>query len=161
MRDIDLTNPIFHDEDKACEHLEAQRWPDGPFCPHCGEAENVHRLQGKSHRPGLFQCNSCLQTFTVMVGSVFESSHIPLTKWVLAFHLIAASKKGMSALQLQRMLGLGSYRSAWFMCHRVREAMTPAEWDFKWNTRKMSDGERAALAVKGAEGKRLTYRNPH
>jgi transposase-like protein len=299
---LDLTNPIFHDENKAREHLEAQRWPNGPFCPHCGEVDNICRLQGKSHRPGLFQCNSCLQAFTVMVGSIFESSHISLAKWVLAFHLMAASKKGMSALQLQRMLGLGSYRSAWFMCHRIREAMKPAapaplggknkvveadetfiggkaknrayakkppkkeavfalverdgqsrsfhvanvkaktlreaivktvdrkstlmtdegphyktvggeyarhatvnhskgeyaiddlhintaesrfslmkravfgthhsiseahlhrylvEWDYKWNTGKITDGERAALAVKGAGGKRLTYRNPH
>lgn len=124
---VDLTNPIFHNEENAREHLEALRWPDGPFCPHCGEAENVTRMEGKSHRPGLFQCNSCLQHFTVMVGSIFESSHIPLHKWVLAFHLMAASKKSMSALQLQRMLGLGSYRSAWFMCHRIRESMKPAK----------------------------------
>jgi transposase-like protein len=299
---LDLTNPIFHNEENAREHLEAQRWPNGPFCPHCGEVDNICRLQGKSHRPGLFQCNSCLQAFTVMVGSIFESSHIPLAKWVLAFHLMAASKKGVSALQLQRMLGLGSYRSAWFMCHRIREAMKPAkagplggpkkiieadetfiggkaknrayakkppkkeavlalverdgqsrsfhvanveaktlreeivktadrksflmtdeaphyetvggefalhatvnhsqneydragwntntvesrfalmkravygthhsvsqahlhrylvEWDYKWNTRKITDGERAALAVYGAGGKRLTYRGPH
>ena len=299
---VDLTNPIFHNEGNAREHLEALRWPEGPFCPHCSEVDNVHRMEGKSHRPGLFQCNSCLQHFTVMVGSIFESSHIPLHKWVLAFHLMAASKKGMSAKQLQRMLGLGSYRSAWFMCHRIREAMNPKksgpiggkdkiveadetfiggkaknrafakkvpkkaavlalverdgeshsfhvanikaktlreaidrtvdkasklstdegpqyetvgrtfeehgsvdhshkeyvrddwhtntaecrfslmkravfgthhsvseahlqrylhEWYFKWNTRKITDGERAALAVKGAEGKRLTYRIPH
>src|SRR5712692_5468879 len=122
--DIDLTSPIFHDEDKAREHLEAQRWPDGPFCPHCGEAENVHRLRGKSHRPGLFQCNSCSQAFTVTVGSIFERSHIPLRKWVLAFHLMAASKKGMSSLQLSRMLGI-TYKSAWFMTMRIREAMKP------------------------------------
>jgi transposase-like protein len=122
---VDLTNPIFHDENKAREHLEAQRWPDGPFCPHCGETENIHRLQGKSHRPGLFQCNSCAQNFTVMVGSIFERSHIPLSKWVLAFHLMAASKKGVSAHQLHRMLKI-TYKSAWFMAHRIREAMAPA-----------------------------------
>jgi transposase-like protein len=122
---IDLTNPIFTDEDKAREHLEAQRWPNGPFCPHCGETENITRLQGKSHRPGLFQCNSCLQAFTVMVGSIFERSHIPLRKWVIAFHLMAASKKGVSAHQLHRMLGI-TYKSAWFMAHRIREAMAPA-----------------------------------
>jgi transposase-like protein len=102
--------------------LEAQRWPDGPFCPHCGETENFARLQGKSHRPGLFHCNSCEQAFTVTVGSVMERSKIPLTKWVLAYHLMAASKKGMSAKQLQRMLGL-TYKSAWFLSMRVREAM--------------------------------------
>jgi transposase-like protein len=121
---IDLTNPIFHDEDKAREHLEKVRWPDGPFCPHCGEAENVHRLEGKSHRPGLFQCNSCAQAFTVTVKTVMERSKIPLTKWVLAYHLMAASKKGMSSKQLQRMLGL-IYKSTWFLTMRIREAMKP------------------------------------
>ena len=126
MSEVDLTDPIFHDEDKAREHLEATRWPDGPFCPHCGEAENIHRLQGKSNRPGLFQCNSCRETFSVMLGSVMERSHIPLTKWVLAFHLMAASKKGMSAKQIERMLGV-SYKSAWFLMHRIREAMAPAK----------------------------------
>ena len=124
MSDVDLTDPIFHDEDKAREHLEATRWPDGPYCPHCGEAENFHRLQGKSNRPGLFQCNSCRGTFSVMLGSVMEDSHIPLTKWVLAFHLMAASKKGMSAKQIERMLSV-SYKTAWFLMHRIREAMAP------------------------------------
>jgi transposase-like protein len=119
---VDLTNPIFHDENKAREHLEATRWPNGPFCPHCGETENLVRLQGKSHRPGLFHCNACEQAFTVTVGSVMERSKIPLTKWVLAYHLMAASKKGMSSKQLQRMLGI-SYKSAWFLTMRIREAM--------------------------------------
>jgi transposase-like protein len=124
MSKADPRDPIFHDENAAREHLEAQRWPDGnPVCPHCGEAENVHRLEGKSHRDGLIQCNSCLQTFTVTVGTVMERSHLPLTTWVLGFHKMAASKKGISAKQLQRELGLGSYRTAWFMAHRIREAM--------------------------------------
>lgn len=121
---VDLTNPIFHDGDKAREHLEAQRWPNGPFCPHCGETERFSRLHGKSHRPGLFQCNSCEQAFTVTVGSVMERSKIPLTKWVLAYHLMAASKKGMSSKQLQRMLGV-TYKTAWFLTMRIREAMGP------------------------------------
>lgn len=121
---VDLTNPIFHNEDKAREHLEAQRWPDGPFCPHCGEAENFARLHGKSHRPGLFHCNSCEQAFRVTVGSVMERSKIPLTKWVLAYHLMAASKKGMSSKQLQRMLGV-TYKTAWFLTMRIREAAGP------------------------------------
>ncbi len=85
--------------------------------------EKITRLQGKSHRPGLFQCNECREHFTVMVGGVMERSHIPLHKWVLGFHLMAASKKGISAHQLYRMLGFGSYRTAWFMAHRIREAM--------------------------------------
>jgi len=125
MTSAALTNPIFTNEDKAREHLESIRWPNGPYCPHCGEAEgsNLKRLEGKSHRPGLFQCNSCRQHFTVTVGSVFERSKIPLTKWMLGFHLMASSKRGISAHQLHRQLGI-TYKTAWFMAHRIREAMT-------------------------------------
>lgn len=119
---FDITNPIFTNEAAARAHLEVQRWPNGPVCPHCGEAKNIHRLEGKSHRSGLLQCNECLKNFTVTVGSVMERSHIPLNKWVLAFYLMNASKKGISAHQMHRMLGV-TYKSAWFMCHRVREAM--------------------------------------
>jgi transposase-like protein len=118
----DITNPIFTNETKARKHLEALRWPDGPFCPHCGSTENIKKLEGKSHRPGLHQCNSCREHFTVTVGTLFERSHIPLHKWLLAFHLMSASKKGISSHQLHRMLGI-TYKSAWFMTHRIREAM--------------------------------------
>ncbi len=122
----DLTNPIFTDESAARAHLEALRWPDGPSCPHCGEAEQVTRMDGEAHRPGLLQCRSCRKQFSVTVGTLFERSHIPLHKWLLAFHLMASSKKGMSAHQMHRMLGI-TYKSAWFMAHRIREAMkTPA-----------------------------------
>jgi transposase-like protein len=119
---FDITNPIFMDADKAREHLESVNWPEGPFCPHCGEFENVTRLQGKSHRAGLIQCNSCLKNFTVTVGTVFERSKVPLNKWMLATYLLASSKKGMSAHQIHRMLGV-TYKTAWFMMHRIREAM--------------------------------------
>lgn len=121
---IDLTNPMFHDADAARAHLEAQRWPNGPECPHCGEhdAEKITKLEGKAHRGGLYQCNSCRDQFSVTVGTVFERSKIPLPKWVLAVHLISASKKGVSAMQIQRMLGV-TYKTAWFMMHRIREAM--------------------------------------
>jgi transposase-like protein len=303
----DLTNPAFTNEDKAREFLEASRWPDGAVCPHCGQLDSVKPLGGKSMGLGWYFCSDCREKFTVRVGTLYERSHIPLHKWLFATHLVTASKKGMSALQISRMLGL-SYKSAWFMCHRIREAMTPqtrgplggegkiaeadetyiggketnkhvskrqkgnlggkgkqavfalverdgmshsfhvakitgetfrpvivthasrksalmtdqggqylhvgkefdrhetvnhgadeyvrgdaytntaecrfslmkravfgthhnvseahlsrylAEWDFKWNTRKVSDGERAALALKGIEGKRLTYRRPN
>ena len=122
---FDLTNPIFADADAARAHLEAVNWPDGPFCPHCGETRNVHRLQGKSTRAGLIQCNSCLKNFTVTVGTVFERSKIALNKWMLATYLLSASKKGMSAHQLHRMLGV-TYKTAWFMAHRIREAMDGA-----------------------------------
>jgi transposase-like protein len=118
----DPRNPMFHNEDKARAYFEEQRWPNGPVCPHCGSTHS-HRLEGKAHRPGLIQCNDCLGQFTVMTGTVMESSHVPLAKWALAFHKMAASKKGISAKQLQRELDLGSYRTAWFMAHRIREAM--------------------------------------
>src|SRR5690349_4507170 len=122
---MNLTDPIFHDEDLAREHLETIRWPDGPYCPHCGNLDptRVTKMEGKSHRPGLYQCNECREPFSVTVGTVMERSHVPLHKWVLGFHLMAASKKGVSAHQLMRTLGLGSYRTAWFMAHRIREAM--------------------------------------
>jgi len=121
---FNLTDPIFSDAEKAREHLESINWPNGPFCPHCGETENVTRLQGKSHRAGLIQCNSCLKNFTVTVGTVFERSKVPLNKWMLATYLLASSKKGISAHQMHRILGV-TYKTAWFMMHRVREAMKP------------------------------------
>src|SRR5438552_1355139 len=123
--DINLTDPIFGDEDAATAHMEADRWPDEVSCPLCGSL-NVHKMGGKT-QAGMFLCNDCRDKFTVRTGTVFERSHIPLHKWLLATHLMAASKKSMSALQLQRMLGLGSYRTAWFMCHRIRESMKPAK----------------------------------
>jgi|TARA_Y100000310_G_scaffold76738_1_gene73237 transposase-like protein len=94
---FDLTNPIFSDANKARKHLEKQRWPDGPYCPHCGCTDNIRTLKGKSHRPGLYQCNECRKQFSVTVGTVFERSKIPLNKWLAATFLMAASKKGISA----------------------------------------------------------------
>lgn len=126
MSKSDLQNPAFHDDDKAREALEAIRWPDGAYCPHCGnlDQEKIAKGQGKAHRAGLYYCAACNGQFTVTVGTVMERSKIPLSKWLLAMHLMGASKKGMSALQLQRMLGV-TYKTAWFLCHRIREAMTP------------------------------------
>jgi len=123
MTMTDLTDPMFHDEDAARAHLEKLRWPHGPTCPHCGSTIGITRFQGSSTREGLHQCNACRGHFTVTVGTVMERSHIPLHKWVLGFHLLAASKKGMSSKQLSRMLDL-TYKTAWFMSHRIREAMT-------------------------------------
>lgn len=123
--DADLTNPIFQDTEKARRYLERSRWPDGPVCPHCGTiGERITKVEGtkQSHRPGLYHCNECGKQFTVTVGTVYEASHIPLHKWLLATHLMTASKKGISAHQLHRMLGI-TYKSAWFMAHRIREAM--------------------------------------
>ncbi len=126
--DADLLQPHFQDHDKAREYLEAKRWPDGPFCPHCGVIGDAVRLTfeegAKSHaRRGLLNCRACRKQFSVTVGTIFEDSHIPLNKWLMAFHLLCSSKKGMSAHQLHRMLGV-TYKSAWFMAHRIRYAMS-------------------------------------
>ena len=118
-----ITDPIFHDEAKAEEHIFRSRWPDGePFCPHCGST-NTMQMGGKT-QAGYWLCRDCRDKFTVRTGTVMERSHVPLHKWLLATHLMAASKKGMSAKQMERMLGV-TYKTAWFLCHRIREAMTP------------------------------------
>ena len=120
-RKVDLRNPIYHDDDKAREHLEALLWPDGPTCPRCGvTGDRITKLKGKSTRPGVHKCKDCRKPFTVTIGTIMERSHIPLSKWVLAAQLMASSKKGMSALQLQRMIDT-NYETAWFLFHRLRE----------------------------------------
>ncbi len=120
---MNLTNPIYQDADKARVHLEALRWPAGPVCPHCGSISKEHyALKGKTTRPGLYKCKDCLEPFTVTVGTVFERSKIALNKWVLCAHLMAASKKGYSSHQMHRTLGV-TYKTAWFMEMRLREAM--------------------------------------
>ena len=123
MADAIHTEARFNDEDAAREHLESVYWPNGPVCPHCGGTERNTRLHGTAHRPGLLYCADCKSQFTVTVGTVFERSKVPLHKWVYATHLMCASKKGISAKQLERMLGV-TYKTAWFMAHRIREAMT-------------------------------------
>src|SRR5688572_18969167 len=123
-----LDHPIFTDADEARKHLDAQRWPNGPVCPHCGNVDQskITAMQGKAHRPGLYNCNECRMQFSVTVGTVFEDSKIALNRWMLATFLMASSKKGMSAHQLHRMLGV-TYKTAWFMAHRIREAMAPSK----------------------------------
>jgi transposase-like protein len=118
-----LSNPIFQDATKARQWLEALLWADGRVCGYCG---TVNESTALASREGFYQCNSCRKQFTVMVGTVFERSHIPLNKWLLAAFLLCASKKGISAHQIHRMLGI-TYKSAWFMLHRLREAMTPSK----------------------------------
>ena len=177
-----ITDPIFHDEAKALAHIEASRWNGTPHCGHCGSVR-VRRLEGMM--VGYFQCNDCREMFTVRTGSIMERSHVPLHKWLLAFHLMAASKKGMSAKQMERMLGV-TYKTAWFLCHRIREAMDGAaptgplggkgivvEADETYVGGKAKNRayrkpaskkavvalvERAAIILKGGEGRRLTYR---
>jgi transposase-like protein len=119
---MNLTDPIFTNEAKAREHLEATRWPHGPECPHCGVVDQATQLHGKAHRPGVYECRACRTQFTATVGTVFERSKVPLNKWMLASFLMASSKKGVSAHQLHRSLGV-TYKTAWFMAHRLREAM--------------------------------------
>ena len=122
-----LTDPIFHDEEAARQHFEAQRWPDGVICPFCGSTDGARPLAGKSMGPGWYYCGACKDKFTVRTKSVMERSHIPLHKWALGFRLMASSKKGISAHQLFRQLGFGSYRTAWFMAMRIREAMKESD----------------------------------
>lgn len=119
-----LSKPYFHDETAAYAFLEGLLWPNGPTCPHCGNADaaKIGVLKGKTTRPGLKKCYECRKQFTVKVGTVYESSHVPLHKWLQATFLLTSSKKGFSAHQLHRVLAV-TYKTAWFMAHRIREAM--------------------------------------
>jgi transposase-like protein len=127
MAKLDLTDPIFHDEEAARAHLESVLWPNGPHCPRCGVmGDRITKLAGKSTRPGVYKCKDCRKPFSVTVGTVMERSHVPIAKWVLASQLMASSKTSMSAHQLHRMLGV-KYETAWFMMHRLREATIVAD----------------------------------
>lgn len=123
-----LSAPHFHNEEAAFERLEQIVWPNGPTCPKCGNCDQnrITRVTGKTARMGLRRCLECKKQFTVKVGTVFESAHVPLHKWFQAAHLMASSKKGISAHQLHRTLGV-TYKTAWFMAHRLREAMRSGE----------------------------------
>ena len=124
MSAADLQAAAFTDDNTAREAIEALMWPNGPVCPHCGnvEAAKIGKVQGKSARAGLYYCGACKSQFTVTIGTIFERSKVPLSKWWLAIHLLAAGKKGTSSHQIHRLLGV-SYQTAWFMTHRIREAM--------------------------------------
>ena len=153
-----LTAKYYHDEDAARERLEKIQWPDGPVCPHCGVVGDAYKLTPKegsktSVRKGVYKCASCREQFTVTVGTIFEDSKIPLHKWLLAIHLMSASKKGMSAHQLHRMLGI-TYRAAWFMNHRLRYAMAANADLFT----KLSGTVEADETYIGARNKRGTKR---
>ena len=155
-----IREPQFNDPEAAREYLESKVWPSGPFCPHCGVTENIYKLESKAStkgrnrlRNGVYKCGGCRKQFTVTVGTVFEDSRIPLDKWLFATHLMCSSKKGVSALQLQRELWgetnvdgkkkrNGNYRTAWFMCHRIRWAMTQSP---------MADAVRLSGVVEVAE----------
>lgn len=117
-----LSAPHFHDEETAYAFVEARVWPEGPVCPHCGGFERISKMGGKSTRIGTYKCYQCRKPFTVKVGTVFESSHVPLHIWLQAMYLLCSSKKGISSNQLHRTLGV-TLKTAWFMSHRIREAM--------------------------------------
>lgn len=153
---FDLTNPIYADANKAREHLEALHWPNGPVCPKCGETVRVKRLAGKSTRPGVVMCNPCRKPFTVTVGTIFEDSKIPLNKWLMGFRLMAGSKKGISSHQLHRSLGI-TYKSAWFMGHRIREAMNIAPEGPLGGAGKVVEADEAWV---GGKAKNRAYRAP-
>lgn len=117
-----LSKPYFHNEEAAYEFVESKLWPQGATCPKCGERERVSKMQGKSTRIGAYKCYKCRKPFTVKVGTIFESSHVKMHLWLQAIYLMCASKKGVSANQLHRTLGV-TLKTAWFMAHRIREAM--------------------------------------
>jgi transposase-like protein len=119
---LTLTEVSSLTEEQAREVFESIRWPNGPVCPHCGSTIST-KLQGNSHRAGVYRCNGCEGQFTATINTIMEDSHLPIRTWLMAFALLCSSKKGCSALQVQRQLGLGSYRTAWYLCHRIRHAM--------------------------------------
>ena len=122
---MNICDPIYSDANAAREHLERLHWPHGPVCPRCGSLDRITKLAGKSTRPGVYKCNECVKPFSVTVGTIMEDSKIPLNKWLIAFALYNSSKKGFSVHQLHRNLGI-TYKSAWFMAHRIRLAMDEA-----------------------------------
>lgn len=124
MSEAIFTEARFNDEEAARAHLESIRWPTGPVCPHCGGTDRIGKSQAKTHRPGVYHCGDCREQFTVTVGTVMEDTKIKLHKWLLANHLICSSKKGCSAKQIERTVGV-TYKTAWFLMHRLREAMKP------------------------------------
>lgn len=119
---LTLTDVSKLTEDQARATFERIRWPNGPVCPHCGSVEAT-KLEGQAHRVGLYKCKGCAEQFTATVDTILEDSHLPIRTWLMAFAVICSAKKGVSALQLQRQLDLGSYRTAWHLCHRIRHAM--------------------------------------
>jgi transposase-like protein len=117
-----LSDKHFHDETAAYEFVEARVWPNGPVCPHCGDTDRISPMKGKSTRVGTYKCYQCRKPFTVKIGTIFEASHIPMRHWLQAIFLMSSSKKGISSNQLARTLGC-TIKTAWFMSHRIREAM--------------------------------------
>ncbi|MCZ6804863.1 MAG: IS1595 family transposase [Proteobacteria bacterium] len=122
MSGLNLYSPLFHDKEKAREFIEELLWPNGTVCAHCNKSDRIYELKGKSTPLGSYKCGHCRKRFTVTTNTIFHGSHIPLNKWLAAIFMMASSKKGVSAHQIHRSLGI-TYKSAWYLCHRVREAM--------------------------------------
>lgn len=152
MSKITLSNPIFHDEKIAIKHLESILWPEGPVCPHCGGMEKAWSIKGEKTRKGLWCCGHCRKQFTVTIGTLFERSHIPIHKWLQGFYLMCSSKKGISAHQIHRMLGI-TYKSAWFMCHRIREALKNDACDLLGGSGKVVEVDETYWGNKGKQAK--------
>lgn len=153
---LNLSDPIFTDERKARSYFEAIRWPDGVTCPHCGNADSarIYAITPNAKakvRDGLYECQDCHGQFTVMTKSVMESSHLPLTKWALAYRLMASAKKGISAHQMHRTLGV-SYKTAWFLCHRIREAMRDISGDQLGGAGKIVEADETYVGGKPRRG---------
>jgi transposase-like protein len=153
---INLTDPIFTDERKAREHMEAVRWPTGVSCPHCGNVNSarIYAIEANAKakvRDGLYECQDCHGQFTVMTGTVMESSHVPLNKWVLAYRLMASAKKGISAHQLHRTIGV-TYKTAWFMAHRIRESMRDVSGDKLGGSGKIVEADEVYVGGKPRKG---------
>ena len=156
MEAIDLTDRTFTDEAKARAYFERIRWPHGPVCPHCGNADgsriySIAANVSQGVREGLKECQDCHKQFTVRTGSVMESSHLPLTKWALAFRLMSSAKKGISAHQMSRTLDI-SYKAAWFLCHRIREAMRDNSGERLGGKGKVVEGDETYVGGKPRKG---------
>ena len=155
---IEISDPIYHDEDAARRYFEALRWPTGVVCPHCGVTDQSAPLNGKSMGPGWYYCSACKDKFTVRVGTVYERSHIPLSKWAYAFRLMNGCKNGVSAHELHRQLGI-TYKSAWFMAHRIREAMALTPTGQLGGEGMIVEADETVIGGK-ERNKRLSKRNP-
>ena len=155
-----LSKPYFHDEAAAFEYLESVLWADGPVCPHCGALDRLTRVRGKTARTGLWRCGHCKRQFTVKIGTVFESAHIPLHKMLQAVYLLTSSKKGFSAHQLHRVLGI-TYKSAWFLAHRVREAMRSGDLAPFGSTGGMVEVDETFIGRKKGRPVRHGYEHKH
>ncbi|HVY80741.1 MAG TPA: IS1595 family transposase [Steroidobacteraceae bacterium] len=153
-KDAVINAPQFQDEDAAREYLEKVRWNGEPVCPHCGSLGDHYQLQGEAHRKGLYKCQDCREQFSVTLGTVFERSHIPLHKWLLAAYLLCSSKKGISSRQLQRTLQV-TYKAAWFLSHRIRKAMKVAGAPISWAPAATSSKRMRLTSARSAARARL------